>query len=342
MSDLLGDWIDRQPSGRPLLASALRGAVRAALDAGLADALPDAAFTDPRLFAWVGGIRPDGVAPAQLLRRHAGTTAPCAPPGAGALAAIRRKVPRTEIEWIEAADPVLCGFLARHVAHGTELELEFGDEPYREPLDAAMTLLHAHAPAWHRRLGDAVKSLLVFRHRQAASFAALGVHGLVGVNAARGSTLCAFIDALAHQGGHVLLTEATLDQQRWFEVAATTQVGAASGDARTLYETLHGLFTMGAVIEVFGAIDPQDLASPTDRMERRGRIALARTRLALDLAALRRHASGHFKGPARDMVAVLENMLGHHDPDRRDFDLGGQREDFDVGVFLSRNLIPTT
>lgn len=70
--DLIG-WLARRrtapASGRAALTNALRTAHAETLSALLPGAIvPDEAFTDPRLFAWTGGVRPPSIQIGQLLR----------------------------------------------------------------------------------------------------------------------------------------------------------------------------------------------------------------------------------------------------------------------------------
>lgn len=195
-------------------------------------------------------------------------------------------LPSTAIEWVQRLDPVLAGFLDRHVDGGNAMVLEAVPRHHDAQAGQAMQLLCRYAPTWHAQLCGVIDSVLLFRHPRAASFAALGLHGMIGLNLSCGASVGFFVDGLAHQGGHVAFIEATLDRHGWFNCAPDDPLRAWIGEpggARTVYETLSGLFTTSAVLEVQGSIPPLAWPGAADHWEQLGRMALAWKRLRQDL-----------------------------------------------------------
>lgn len=396
--DLIG-WLARRrtapASGRAALTNALRTAHAETLSALLPGAIvPDEAFTDPRLFAWTGGVRPPSIQIGQLLRLadmggpgNLGWTVPMRTDESGVLYWSRRghwfssqreatlaarigsaatpaeltqqgrlvdglwqampRLPGTNIEWVQRLDPVLAGFLDRHVDGGNAMVLEA--EPRRHDAQAghAMQLLCRYAPTWHAQLCGAIDSVLLFHHPRAASFAALGLHGMIGLNLSCSASVGFFIDGLAHQGGHVAFTEATLDRQAWFNCAPDDPLRAWIGEqgrARTVYEALHGLFTTSAVLAVQGSIPPTAWSGEADRRERLGRMALAWKRLRLDLDGLSGCASDLFSPAGLELLTLFEQVARLH-PEAAQaadwLDLNGHGEDFDATVFHANNPAPS-
>ncbi|QSB05191.1 hypothetical protein [Natronoglycomyces albus] len=165
-------------------------------------------------------------------------------------------VPGTEIELVRYLDPAVSAFLRSHSVDFEKTQLVFPTAEHREQIARALTLIERASPAFHTMLHESIRSLCLYHHPSDASFAALGIHGMLFFNVPTTTTVGYFIDELAHQGGHVLFSEATLHRQDFFTVDPDTPMSEVIGDddARSAYDTFHGLYTEFTVSQILNAI----------------------------------------------------------------------------------------
>ncbi|MFJ4651901.1 hypothetical protein ACIP5Y_11575 [Nocardia sp. NPDC088792] len=268
----------RRP-GRTELSAVIRN-VTGAVYPELARALPDEAFFEPRLYCQLSNPAVFDMMPAaQLTLGHAagerlsvtvrtdGAGAAVVPgvgmirsaqpdrdiavdyapevPDAGLVCDEGEFMPAlfagdTPIEVVQHIDPVVGGFLSEHVEQLDKLQLVRAAD-FTADLGRAVELIAAADESYHRALCESVRSILVFTHPDAESFAALGIHGMIFVNAQHGSSVDLFVEHLVHQGGHVIFSEATLDRAAFFLVDPDAELPELG--ERSAYNFFHGLFT---------------------------------------------------------------------------------------------------
>jgi hypothetical protein len=250
-------------------------------------------------------------------------------------------LPGSRIEWVRHSDPLVRAFFADHVDASGAMDMERAPQRYDELAGAALKAIARVHPWLHARLSACVRSVVLCRHARAASFAALGMHGMVFLNITGGASLAFFIDGLVHQGGHVLFSEATLERQALFKVDPDTPIGelAGSTDARTLYEAMHGLYTEYAVLDVLSRIEQERAVPARDLPEVRARMALTLKRLAADVklaARLRDHLSELGAGLLDIFASAHREFLRRHGAALGSIDTAGHGEDFDLSVFRRR------
>lgn len=314
-------------TGRQTFASTIRKVTEEAASAAgysLTD-LSDTAMLAPRLIAW------------HFARTRGHTSL------ADALANVQGlRMQGTDIEVLDAVDPIVATFFREHVDEHRPLLLA-GDLSARLPqIDHALALIGQHAPNLHNALSGSVRALAMFTSPSVNSMAALGIHGLIFLNTCRPPTLAFFIDGLVHQGGHVVFSEVTLDRPAWFRVHPDTPLKSMIGtsDARTAYEALHGLFTEYALVGVMERVrqDAELLAS--DAFELDVRTAFTLRRLTADLERLQPHAEALFSQEGHELYERFREVQGvmsaaRPGDDQLNFD--DQPDEFDIRVHLARH-----
>jgi hypothetical protein len=164
---------------------------------------------------------------------------------------------------------------------------------------------------------------------------------MICLNLTSAPTLGFFVDGFVHQGGHILLSEATLDRDAFFKLAPDELVGSItkSGDGRSVYELLHGLYTEYAVLQVLSRIVQRVALTDHDRIEFRGRLAHAFRSMTRDLELASSVRERIFSEEGEKLLRALEVChAGFRDEClATDLDISDQSGDFDAETFLSKN-----
>ncbi|WP_316186556.1 MULTISPECIES: hypothetical protein [unclassified Bradyrhizobium] len=251
-------------------------------------------------------------------------------------------IPGSSIEWICRPDPVLRSFFSQHVDASKELRLVQGHLPYISIAEAALDLISRYAPEFSKLLRHSLRAILLFRHPNSNSFAALGLHGMICLNVVKSkSTLGFFIDGLVHQGGHMIFSEATLDRQLFFRLDPDSQLGEVAGqaDRRSLYEILHGLYTEYAILDVMSHILQQATLAAYDELELRGRMTLTFRNMSNDVSLINAHRKKLLSADGERLVDFFESALRSFGPAYQGtcLDVSEQLDEFDWATFCRQN-----
>lgn len=156
------------------------------------------------------------------------------------------RIPGTSVELVESADPIVEGFLRTNAEPATALRMVVPTATQVADLATAFELVRLVTPSLHRMLVESVRTVVLYQHPSAESFAALSLHGAVLLNLpSEDPGVCYFANELAHQGGHVIFSEATLDRAAFLAVDPDLSIAEAVGgtDGRDVYGFFHGIFT---------------------------------------------------------------------------------------------------
>ncbi len=218
----------------------------------------------------------------------------------------------TRMELIGHLDPVLGWFLGEHIEPYRQLEIVTDAGTYPALLEQALDLVRRACPELSAALAESVRAVLLYRHPDAESFAALGMHGTIFINLTEGDGLAFFVEHLVHQGGHVLFSEATLARADFFVDSPDARLDTVThdGDIRTLYDIFHGLFTEHVEQQVFTAVLRQDLPAGADRAAFEEHLATVNARLARDLALVEPHLTAIFTAAG---AAVWQEFRAAHE-----------------------------
>jgi hypothetical protein len=146
---------------------------------------------------------------------------------------------------------------------------------------------------------------------------------------------------LAHQIGHATFHAVTADPRRCFRIPPATPLaafGGRPGDHRTLFDALHGNFTMTRMIEVLDALLVQPL-EPLERAEVIGRIAQALWKLECGLEDVddARLFTPEVRAMHLAMRELAATMRARHGARVADVDLGEQPYAFSWSTYRRRN-----
>jgi hypothetical protein len=217
-------------------------------------------------------------------------------------------IPGTAIEVVGHVDQVLGAFLTQHLDAPERLSLVTDADAYRERMAAALRLIGEARPAFHAWLVQSLRSVLLFRHPTAESFAALGMHGMIFLNVPDDAGTDYFVEELTHQGGHVVFSEATLNRPDYFAGDPDQQLSdfTATRDDRTLYDAFHGLYTEHMESQVVLAILRERLAAAEDEADFERHLRTVMGRHSHDVELIGQFAAEIFAGPGNAVYAVIE------------------------------------
>lgn len=209
-------------------------------------------------------------------------------------------------------------------------------------LEQAVEILLDVAPEVFSLLASVLRRVVVFHAPGARSFASPAAHGAVFLQAAEDASAVFFLEDLAHQGGHVAFSAASIDPREYFDVDPDTPLVEGPDDARTRYVALHGVFTEALMVRsLFGCLEADVFEGPR-RHEVIGRLSFAMKRMQLDLqqllaaGGLSALGAGLLRRSARtfdDVFAKTRDLITK-------IDLSNQPYVFSVERFQRRNPAP--
>jgi hypothetical protein len=216
-------------------------------------------------------------------------------------------LPGMAITIVDHVDPVLAAFLEQHLDDPDEFKLISDVHAHREQIEAALLLIKQVRPDFHSWLVKSLRSILLFQHPTAESFASIGMHGMIFLNVPHDAHVGYFVEELAHQGGHVVFSEATLSRPDFFLGDPDQELSDFIGtdDPRTVYDALHGLYTEHMESQITLAILLAGLAeSGSEYFE--GHLSSVMRRHRCDIELFRENASRIFEDPGREIFSVIE------------------------------------
>lgn len=162
----------------------------------------------------------------------------------------------------------------------------------------------------HRCLEAVTLQIVTFTADEGDSFATLAAHGSVFLRTPPDCDEVFFLEDLAHQGGHLLFNAITLDRSELIKIDPNTPLASLTGEPeekRSLYVTLHGVFTECLMSLVLAGALEADFIDGKQRHELRGRLSLILKRLQLDLGQIRELDA--FTPAGRDLIGSFEEVF---------------------------------
>jgi hypothetical protein len=209
-------------------------------------------------------------------------------------------------------------------------------------LDRLRTIDRDHAA----ELARDARLLVLFRSERLRSCANVSAYGAAFLQCERDATVPFFCEDIAHQVGHVTFYAVTADPRRCFRIPPATpmaRIGGRVDDPRTLFDALHGNFTIARMIHALEGLLAQEL-TPLERAETVGRLAQAILRLrsgldGVDDARFFTPEIWAIHGALRDRSDALARR---HASLLAQVDLRGQPYVFSWSTFRQRNGLETT
>jgi hypothetical protein len=248
----------------------------------------------------------------------------------------------SDAELVRLPDPLLASLLSQACGATSIAQFEEQPERYAPTIANALSIIRASRPHFAATLAAAIRSVVLFDHDTAESFAALGAQGVIFLNVRKQGSLPFFLDNFTHQGGHVIFSAVTVQRSAFFIVDPDTplSVFGLSTD-RSLYEAFHGLYTEHVVADVLRATDEQRLVPTEDAVELTARLALAVSRYQQDLRLLAPISHQVFTECGLQMftyfLRACDSLLACR-PDLLSYDLSGQwAQELDFDQFQRNN-----
>lgn len=213
-------------------------------------------------------------------------------------------------------------------------------DPAVAALGRAMTALQRGWPGGHAAIAGVLRHVCLFDNGAQNGFATPAVHGAVFLNVALGDSVPFFVEELTHQAGHVVFTSVLRSAPPPVSVPLDTELSALAtvheSDGRTVEVVLHGLVTLGLMVE---ALDAVHLDAPDERAEAAARAAFALLRMSHDLVRLAELSIFTDFGAALvgTLATIHDRAFRRHRDDLRHADFSGQGYNFDFPTYRRVN-----
>lgn len=150
-------------------------------------------------------------------------------------------------------------------------------------ISTALKLLFIDDPYTKRKLLTSIKQIVLFENDVKNGFANSAMPGTIFINVKWGSSVPFFIEEIAHQGGHVLVSAMTIDPSAYFSEKGSLYMI----DERTAYTVLHGTITEMFMLDCLHQCLIEFKGANHDiELELNGRITYTLVRFIYDLNAL--------------------------------------------------------
>lgn len=154
-------------------------------------------------------------------------------------------------------------------------------DTYQPALEQALEWLRTYFPEEFELYRLTTRKIVLFSSPLLRNFASREMHGTVYLNVNEHSNATFFLEELIHQCSHTVFNAMTHDAKRLFLVDHNRSVGEfnGTGDARTLYGALHGIYTTGKIVDLFiKLLKAQPNIDPELLHELCGRVAINKNR----------------------------------------------------------------
>lgn len=246
------------------------------------------------------------------------------------------------IEVLREYVPLLNQFFGEH-AGDVEQTVAVAAEDHSLTLSNALQILKSSWSDLHGALSSVLRRVVLFQCQHFNSFATPAAHGTAFINLNLGNTEAFFLEDLAHQGGHVLLAAATVDQSAFFNGPSDQELSSLTGnsdDDRTIYIALHGLVTEAFMTVLLTRCLQQKSLPPTQTFELLGRCAFIFRRFTSDLSLIGElPIFNNFGGQLIHSIKESWNQADKlHGTVFRQLDFSNQEYNFSYSLFLEANL----
>ena len=124
----------------------------------------------------------------------------------------------------------------------------------KEKLEKALDLLKKSSPDYFELIEDTNKRIVLFDNLKIRNFVARNIHGMAFIGASNELSEIYFLEEIIHQCGHNVFNAVTAKLSDFFKIDPETSLEVYSknpNEYRSIYSTLHGLFTISARIDCF-------------------------------------------------------------------------------------------
>lgn len=212
-------------------------------------------------------------------------------------------------------------------------------------VEKAIDLLKTASPKYFQMLEDTNKRIALFDNIKIRNFAVRDMHGMAFIGAIDEFSEVYYMEEIIHQCGHNLFNAATANLKDFFKIDPETHLGKYSNNPyeyRSIYSTLHGLFTIAARLECFQDVLQLPLTEH-QRHELLGRLAdlKRRFRTGLELVDVDEVYTEKGKALYKHIDAYCVQEFKKVDTLVEQFDYSNQTgPDFNYREFLAANALP--
>jgi HEXXH motif-containing protein len=259
-------------------------------------------------------------------------------------------VPGTSIEIVRHPIPLLDDVLLESTPNASDFAVaEAQVAEHVDHIARALAMLRAEWPEYHADIEATLRQIVLFRSERLNSCASLSIHGVVlfNITDANPHDEVYFLDELAHQGGHVIFSAATVRRGDFLQIDPETPIGQLTGqvaDDRSVYTVLHGAFTEYAMMQGMRRCLDGVVLLPRQAHEMLGRLAFISQKAAIDVANLA--TAGILTDRGRQLYEVFERSF--QDMRREwpalfaDYDFSSQPYNFSYELFARTHPMQAT
>jgi HEXXH motif-containing protein len=215
-------------------------------------------------------------------------------------------------------------------------------------IDRAFAIIRHVYPVYARTIAAVTSRLVLFQDSSRNSFATLSSFGTAFFNVTEPDPdEVFFIEDIAHQCGHILFSALTHEVDDFLAVRGDTPLGdqtSTASETRTVYTTLHGLFTEAVMSQCLDRCLRMNVFSGKQRHECLGRFAYIFLRFYHDLMSMKDRSLYTDKG-ARLYAWLCDIFRDIHERQSKQlglFNLRDQPYTFSFDVFQRHNPLERT
>lgn len=253
-------------------------------------------------------------------------------------------VPGTSMDVLSYPNPLLRRLFHDRVGRPVEVEIRAAAGQHIENAGRALDVIGQVCPWYHAALTSATRQLVIFSGDGVNSFATLAAHGIAFCNARSSDDEVFFIEDLAHQCGHVVLSDVMFEPQEYFQIPADTPLRSLTGhqeETRTIYVAFHGVFTEALMNMCLNRCLELGIFRGRQEHELLGRLSYILRRFEIDLSFLGEHPESIFTEDGlrlyRFCAQTFQHVHGRRHQELDHYDLHGQPYNFDYPKFTERN-----
>jgi hypothetical protein len=257
------------------------------------------------------------------------------------------RIQGTSIEICQYNPPLLSRLFRDKEGNPVTVEVTRIARQHVGHLNAAFRVIKEVYPSYYEDIIRCVRKIVIFKSGQLNSFASLSAHGTAFLNTSWDDDEVFFIEDILHQCGHVIFSAFTLSREAYLAVDPDTELQRVTDredETRTIYVTLHGVFTEAAMNHCLDLCCDIDFFTPRQRHELLGRLTFILTRFANDVTNLNHKELFTPNGQLifKEFKRTLARIYAKRGSLLSTFPISNQTYNFSYAKFVGLNPLPST
>lgn len=266
---------------------------------------------------------------------------------------------KTNIEVIKCSNPLIDAVFKTVINHKImDSELMICKELFNRNIDFLIKAFHfikISSNEHFNLIQKVCKKIVLFKTdvSNTNSFATINAHGMVFFNVYQADyDEVFFVDDIAHQTGHVILTTLLFERKQYFLINENQSIGVITkkeSEYRSFYTLFHALFTYYTSLLCLNNCLDNNFFNTRQTHETNGRICFYLNKLILDINTFKR-VTDYFKGIefvlTKDgieiyniMKSTFDKMIKKWYPASKNYDFKNQPYNFTYQEFIKLNPI---